>query len=113
MSKIRDILQEGNDFGNVLLSSAMRTKIDNNITQMKGISRKAKGILGQLANFSIDGKKVLKGEVLANNQKNEEKNSQNKKKEENKAEDNANQTVKIISVKASSYQAGEGADFQA
>lgn len=62
MNKIRGVLQEGNDFKNVLLSSAIRAKIDDNITQIKGISRKAKDILSALAKFPIESRKVLKGE---------------------------------------------------
>ncbi len=65
MEKIRSILKEGNDFKNVLMSSAIRAKIDDNITQIKGISRKAKDILSALSKFSIDGKKVIRGEKVA------------------------------------------------
>lgn len=60
--KIKDVLQEGNDFHKVLLSSVMRAKISDNIAQMKDISGRARKILKELSRFSIEGKKILKGD---------------------------------------------------
>ncbi|HAS43045.1 MAG TPA: hypothetical protein DCS93_21375 [Microscillaceae bacterium] len=59
--KIKAVLQEGTDFHKVLLSSVMRAKINDNITQMKDISGRARRILKELSRFSIEGKKILKG----------------------------------------------------
>ncbi|OJJ15918.1 hypothetical protein BKI52_36990 [marine bacterium AO1-C] len=62
VNKIKTVLQEGKDFHKVLLSSVMRAKISDNITQMKDISGRARKILKELSRFSIEGKKILKGD---------------------------------------------------
>lgn len=67
--KIRSVLQEGNDFHKVLLSSVMRAKITDNITQMKDISSRARKILTELSRFSVEGKKILRGDFIAYNAK--------------------------------------------
>ena len=64
MEKIRGVVKEGADFHKVLLSSAMRAKIGDNIEQIKGISSRAQKILNTLGRFSVESKKVLKGEQL-------------------------------------------------
>ena len=61
MEAIRNILKEGNDFHKVLLTSAMRAKIGDNIQQLKGISAKARRIIRDLGRFPVLGKQILKG----------------------------------------------------
>jgi hypothetical protein len=59
INKVREVLKEGGDYQQVLIASSMRQKIDKNITELKQISDKAKAILAQLQNFSIEGKKMI------------------------------------------------------
>lgn len=107
MDNIREVLNEGNDFHKVLLSSAMRSKIDDNIAQMKGISRKAQKVLVKLANFTVDSKKILKGELLAN---------RTAEKEEVKSQPKADDVVVIaekgIKINSSGFLTGGGISYK-
>ncbi len=116
VSKIRKILQEGKDFHKVLLSSVLRAKISDNISQMKDISGRARQILKELSRFSVEGKKILKGDFTdfpANNNKNtgEENKINSGEQPEPKQPTNISTTlteVKANEVTASSYLAADG-----
>lgn len=122
VSKIRKVLQEGKDFHKVLLSSVLRAKISDNISQMKDISGRARQILKELSRFSVEGKKILKGDFTdfpansdepTNNNKNAGKENKTNSGEqpEPKQPTNVSTTlteVKVDEITASSYLAADG-----
>lgn len=115
VSKIRTVLEEGNDFHKVLLASVMRSKIADNITQMKDISSRARKIIKELSRFSVEGKKILQGGFTTQSSSNAKESDQpkndNKKNQSSSGEQpepNVNNDgplteVVVDEVNASSY----------
>ncbi|WP_299456106.1 discoidin domain-containing protein [uncultured Microscilla sp.] len=85
MRKIKVVLEEGNDLNKVLISSIMRSKITYNISQMQGISSRARKIVKELSSFSVESKKILQGGFTSyrasKNNSNESTNEHRKKQE--------------------------------
>lgn len=80
VNKIRTVLEEGNDFHKVLLASVMRSKIADNISQMKDISSRARKIIKELSRFSVEGKKILQGGFSSSSAKESDQPKNNQKK---------------------------------
>ncbi|MBN2893119.1 MAG: hypothetical protein JXL97_14715 [Bacteroidales bacterium] len=59
IQKIRDVLREGNDFHRVLVASSIRQKIAENIIELQSISARAKTLMTELEQFTIEGKKLI------------------------------------------------------
>jgi hypothetical protein len=117
VSKIRTVLEEGNDFHKVLLASVMRSKIADNISQMKDISSRARKIIKELSRFSVEGKKILQGgftsqsssntkesdEPKGNNKKNQGSSGEQPEPKPNVNNDGPLTEVVVDEVNASSY----------
>lgn len=118
VKKIRKVLQEGNDFHKVLLASVMRAKIADNISQMKDISSRARKILTELSRFSIEGKRILKGDFSGykaenNNNNTNQGNSAEQPEPKNPTNNPTNNDLPLTEVlsneiSASSHLAAEG-----
>ncbi|EAY31237.1 NADase-type glycan-binding domain-containing protein [Microscilla marina] len=61
MRNIKTVLEEGNDLHKVLISSVMRSKITDNVSQMHNISSRARKVVKELSSFSVESKKILQG----------------------------------------------------
>lgn len=111
MEAIRNILNEGNDFHKVLLTSAMRAKVGDNIQQLKGISAKARKIIRDLGRFPVIGKQILRGNFADLNKEdnsNTQENDTAKEEEEETNTDAEDVVAEVKSVSASSFLSADG-----
>ncbi|MDX2304467.1 MAG: hypothetical protein NW226_16795 [Microscillaceae bacterium] len=108
MEAIRSILKEGNDFHKILLTSAMRAKVGDNIQQLKGISAKARKIIRDLGRFPVLGKQISKGNFAELNQPSKLPEKSPSENNEADSETDKKSPLKIKSVAASSFLTADG-----
>jgi len=61
INKITSVLESGNDFHMVLVASSIRQKLEQNVDELKVISKQAKDLLQDLELFTQAGRELVKG----------------------------------------------------
>lgn len=59
IKQIRQVMTEGNNFHRVLVASSVRQKIEANITELNAIASRAKAIMAELEQVTIEGKNLI------------------------------------------------------
>jgi len=59
IKKIEKVMFDGNDFYNVLVASSIRQQVEGDIGELEAITVRALKLLGELEDFSNEGKKLI------------------------------------------------------
>lgn len=59
IQKIEKVMFDGNDFYNVLVASSIRQQVEGDISELETITVRALKLLGELEDFSNEGKKLI------------------------------------------------------
>lgn len=59
LTKIEEVMYEGNDFYKVLVASSIRQQVRSDIKELESITLKALALLDELKEFSEEGKKLI------------------------------------------------------
>jgi len=59
IKKIRNLLKDGDDFHKIILGNMLRTNLEENICELKVISKNARIILNELKKLTLEGRKLV------------------------------------------------------